>query len=197
MLDRAHLRRGHTVKRVRRGLVIVTVALVLGWCAFLRPTFLAGSASYVLVVGHSMEPTLHNGDLVIIRQQSVYRRGDIVAYRVPQGEPAAGSLVIHRVTGGSRDGYELTGDNKDQPDLWHPTASDVVGKLAVRVPFGGTALWTLRQPYVAGALAALAAMSATAPLGSRRRREPFDRPVCVEGAASVKRTEIAISWHAP
>src|SRR5262249_6777244 len=98
------------------------------WFILLRPTFLGGRAGYVLVSGTSMLPTLHAGDLVIVHKQRAYAKGDVVAYHVPKGDPAAGDMVIHRIVrrfpGG---GYLTKGDNNNLPDIWHPEPSDVAG----------------------------------------------------------------------
>ena len=132
--------------------VIVTVALVGAWFIFLRPTFLGGPTSYVLVSGQSMEPTLHDGDFVIARHQASYRKGDIAVYRVPAGDPGAGNLVIHRIIGGSaEDGYLLQGDNRTTPDLWRPRPSDMAGSLLMTVPRVGRLVPYLRSPFIVAA----------------------------------------------
>jgi signal peptidase len=108
------------------------VAVVTAWAIFLRPAFLGGPATYVIVAGHSMEPTLHPGDLVLTQRQRTYRRGDVIAYRIMKGQPGAGNLVIHRIVGGSPgDGYVTRGDNRSYRDPWRPTTADIAGKMNV------------------------------------------------------------------
>src|SRR5687768_2881473 len=105
--------------RLLRGLIatgLVAVAYVL-----LAPPAVGGSTGYVVVVGKSMEPTLEHDDLVLVRKASDYRRGDVVAFRIRAGEPAAGTMVIHRIVGGSADdGFVTRGDNTDESDVWRP-----------------------------------------------------------------------------
>jgi signal peptidase len=102
---------------------------------FLRPETLGGSAAYVIVSGHSMEPTLHTGDLVVALRQGTYRRGQVIAYHIPKNQAGAGALIIHRIIGGSaRDGYITRGDNRDYRDPWRPKASDIAGEMKVNVP---------------------------------------------------------------
>jgi signal peptidase I len=61
---------------------VVFVAALTAWFFTLRPGSLGGPATYVLVRGISMEPTYHDGDLVVIRRSSSYRVSDIVAYNL-------------------------------------------------------------------------------------------------------------------
>ena len=107
-----------------------------------------------------MEPTLRTGDLVISRAEANYDEGDIVIFRVPEGQQGAGSLIIHRIIASeTASGFITQGDNRDEPDAWHPTAADVVGRSWVVLPGAGNVLMLLRQPLVlATLLGGLAAM---------------------------------------
>jgi signal peptidase len=106
-----------------------------------------------------MVPTLQSGDLVILHEQSTYEVGDIVAFRIPAGEPGSGNRVIHRIVGGSGDeGYVTRGDNRASDDQWRPTDHDVLGKLWLRGPGLGTALPRLRAPLIVATAAALIAV---------------------------------------
>ncbi len=110
------------------------VAVVAAWAIFLRPDFLGGPATYVIIAGHSMEPKLHTGDLVLARRQRTYRRGDVVAYRIMKDQAGAGELVIHRIVGGSsRDGYVTRGDNRNYRDPWRPKPGDIAGRMELHV----------------------------------------------------------------
>jgi signal peptidase I len=142
-----------TVARVIAGAALVAVAG--GWFVLLRPASLGGPVAYVVTAGTSMRPTLRDGDLVVLRRQRLYRRGDIVAYRVPRGDPATGDRVIHRIVGGSaRRGYVMLGDNKTYPDQWHPRPADVLGKEWFVIPYAGPVLRVLRSPLFLASLAA-------------------------------------------
>lgn len=130
-------------------LLVATAAfLVMFW-----PQSLGGKVSYVRVDGDSMYPTLHMGDLAVVRRQSSYRIGDPVAYRIPKGEFGAGALVIHRLIGGNGvTGFVTKGDNKTLPDEWHPRTDDVLGRVRYDVPGAGQRLATLTKPIYLGAL---------------------------------------------
>jgi signal peptidase I len=133
---------------------LVTVSSLALWYVFLAPHFLGGPTAYVVVSGASMEPTLVQDDFVIARRQNSYGRGDIVVYRIPEGETGAGGLVIHRIIGGSgEDGYFLRGDNRTTPDLWRPRHADVVGRVLVTIPGAGKTIAVLRSPWIVAAFA--------------------------------------------
>jgi signal peptidase I len=145
--------------RWRRLLAILNVAVTIGalgfWFVALRPQSLGGPAQFVMVAGTSMLPTLKTGDVVVVRAQADYHVGDIVAYRIPKGDPAAGGRVIHRIIGGSGTrGYEIQGDNRKSADLWHPRNADVLGKVWIRLPQAARVAVFLRAPLVLASLAA-------------------------------------------
>jgi len=155
--------------------VAATAALFLAigaWFLWLRPQGLGGPAAYVVVSGESMVPTLQPADLAIARREDRYEVGDVVVYRVPPGEPAEGSLVIHRITGGDATTFAMRGDSASAPDLWRPTTEDVVGRVTFVVPQAGRLLPLLRMPLLWASLAA--SLTVFFILGSRPRRA---RPV--------------------
>lgn len=124
-----------------------TVLLVAGWAVYLRPAALGGRTDFVIVSGISMLPTMREGDLVVLRKQESYHRGDVITYRVPKGDPGAGLKVIHRIVGGSaRAGFNTQGDNNPGTDPWHPKSADILGKRWFRVPGFGQYLVRLRDP---------------------------------------------------
>jgi signal peptidase len=133
-------------------LLAAAVACVL----LVWPGFLRGGTAYVIVSGNSMDPTLHAGDLVLTVRRGSYNVGDVVAYRIPKGQPGAGVLVIHRIVGGSASsGYIMRGDNRAGRDPWRPRPRDVVGAEGLSVPRLGFALVYLRTPLGLAALAGI------------------------------------------
>ena len=135
--------------------LVLTIAAVVFWTMFLRPQSLGGPASYVLVSGKSMLPLYHTGDLVLVERQSSYHVGDVIAYRVPKGDPMAGAQVIHRIIGGeAKRGFLVQGDNRTAPDVWRPTQKDIVGAKALKIPNAVVVLQYLRSPLLLGLLAA-------------------------------------------
>lgn len=138
--------------------LVITAAVVAAWFTILRPTALGGPASFVLVTGCSMCPTYSPGDIVVTERQTSYRPGDIVAYRVPAPDPAAGHIVIHRIVGGTAAaGFVMEGDHNHWADPWSPHASSIVGRAVVRLPGAGYVLTWVRDPALVAATAATVA----------------------------------------
>jgi signal peptidase I len=133
----------------RSGLWTALLVVLMGgvWLIF-APTVAAGSSTYVIVAGASMEPTLHRGDLVIARQSETYQVGDIITYRHPTVGP-----VIHRIVKADNGSYTLQGDANPWTDSYHPTDAEVLGEAWIHLPRVGSLLTWLRLPPVMGLLA--------------------------------------------
>jgi len=123
-------------------LSLVVVLTILGlWLIFLRPTILYGNTSYIIVNGRSMEPTLRQGDLIILKPSGGYEVGDIVGYVSPHGP-----IVVHRIVGREGDAFILKGDNHDMVDPWPITQDMILGRLIVRIPYLGHVFGFLKNP---------------------------------------------------
>lgn len=123
------------------------VLAVLGaWWLTLAPTRIGGPATFVVVVGESMEPRWFTGDVVVTRRAATYQVGDVVAFRTDAG------TVIHRVVGGDAEhGFTTQGDNRTTPDTWTTRPSDVLGREWFTLPVGIATL-TSWGPVAAGFL---------------------------------------------
>ena len=125
------------------------VVVVPFWFLFLAPRSLGGPLTVVSVYGASMEPTLHAGDLSILRTADRYEVGDIVAFDIPEG-----GTVIHRIIDVSPDGYRFQGDNRGTPDQWVLDERVMRGRQVLAIPSGADALARLRRPELIGGLVA-------------------------------------------
>ena len=154
-----------------------TVAILVAWWALFRPAGLGGPATYVVIRGDSMLPVYNTGDLVILHAAASYGPGDIVGYRVPDGEIGEGLLVVHRIVSGTdAEGFVLQGDNNPAPDPWLPHANRMAGTPWIAIPGVGRIISFLHQP------AALAALAVSLLVGWEiGRRRP--RPTTVETGA--------------
>ena len=153
------------------------VTLLLSGIVVLWPTAFGGTVSYVMVSGTSMEPGMHTGDLVITRTRPRYDVGDPVAFRIRQGEPGAGNVVIHRLAGGNEvDGFTTRGDNRNYTDPWTPTRDDILGHRWILIPRAGLWIAQLRAPIPLGLFCGLHTVWVLAP---RRRSVP--NPAAVRG----------------
>ena len=144
--DERRARPADLVRAVVWGLL--AVALWQVW-----PQTVGGPMAYVRVSGTSMEPGLRTGDLVAVRRRDSYAVGDVVAYRVPDGEVGARQVVIHRLVGGDgRTGWTALGDNRRTVDPWRPTDEHVVGEMVWSSAGRGDDLQRLAQPVPLGLL---------------------------------------------
>ncbi|MFT4867138.1 MAG: signal peptidase [Ilumatobacter sp.] len=134
--------------------IAFTVAVVV-FTIYFWPAVLGGGSRIITVSGHSMEPTYVSNDIVVTRDSGGISLGDVVVFEVPEG-PAEGMLVIHRVHEVNDEGLFITqGDNRDTPDQWQLTESDIVGKPLAHIPRGGIFLDLLRNIRVIGGLVGL------------------------------------------
>ena len=164
---------------------VLTVGLVAVLWAALAPPQLGGRTMLATSYGSSMEPTMHRGDVLILRKGGPARVGDVVGYR----SELLNKLVVHRVHAIEGGRLVLKGDNNEFLDPERVPQSAVVGHLAVHVPEAGFALEELRKPRSAAGLGILAAFFLAGGSRKRRRRNPDEEPV--EGRVP----SAALLWH--
>lgn len=133
---------------------MLLVVFLVGW-RMVGPHQLGGTAAYVTTHGNSMEPEYHQGDLVILRQRSLYRTGDIIGYN----SPVLGRTILHRIHDEDAQGFITKGDNNSWLDSDRPKSADVIGKAWLHVPAAGKWLAKTRSPAVATTLIALVALT--------------------------------------
>jgi signal peptidase I len=138
--------RRHPLKKL---LATTLGIIVLGalWFYF-APAQIGGTTTYVVTHGVSMEPRFHTGDLAIVRSQSSYNVGEIVAYHNKELH----TIVLHRIIGRAGDRYIFKGDNNDFVDFEHPAASQLIGALWLHIPGAGATLQSIRSPALVGIL---------------------------------------------
>ena len=109
---------------------VAALALFLAALFFFAPVQVGGSTSYVVTEGVSMLPSLHGGDLAVVRSHSSYRVGDAVLYN----SPVLHRPVLHRIVA-IRDGrYFFKGDNNGFVDPGSVAQGALVGELWFHVP---------------------------------------------------------------
>lgn len=135
----------------RVGWLFVLGLVVLAW-----PVQLGGNLGLVVVAGHSMDGTYRSGDLLLTWPKAHYEVRDIVVYRIPDGEPASGLRVVHRIVGGdARTGFVTKGDNRKTTDIWHPRPNDIDGSPFMVLPIGGLVLRWLLNPLALALMCAV------------------------------------------
>jgi signal peptidase len=142
-------------RRVGKAATLTFIAAVIVlWAVTLRPQALGGPAVFVAVRGSSMLPTYEHGDLVVVQSAAIYKVGEVVAYRVPEGQVGEGRVVIHRIVDGdATHGFTLQGDNNSAPDPWRPKQADMVGIATFRLSNAGRLIGLVRQPVILGGVA--------------------------------------------
>ncbi len=141
------------------------IVLGLVWF-YTAPVGLGGSTTYVVTHGISMEPRFHTGDLAIVRGQSSYHVGEVVAYQ----SKMLGTVVLHRIIGKTGSRFLFKGDNNHFIDFEHPTAKQLVGALRLHIAGAGAEFQSIRSPALVGALVAVAILLLTGGVFTRRRR---------------------------
>lgn len=150
-------------------LVLLALVLVAVW--FLWPVSFGGTTRFVIVQGTSMEPRYHLGDVVVAQRNQDPQLGDVVVFRIPEGEHGAGTLVVHRLHGVRDDGSFITkGDNRRYPDPWHVTHKEIVGTPSWTMPQFGRVVNIASNPFVLGTAAGMVTVLLLLP--DKRRQEP-------------------------
>lgn len=125
--------------------IVACLALVL----LMPPGLQLGGMQVLIVVSGSMHPAIKTGDLVAIRPvapESI-QVGDIITFADHQ---SLRLLITHRVmsvsTGDHGPVFTTKGDANPVPDKLPVAASQVVGRVQYRVPYGGQIVMFLRSP---------------------------------------------------
>jgi signal peptidase I len=155
--------RNLVIRSVFTAFLLILMASI--WNHF-APVPFGGQASYIIVAGASMEPNLHEGDLVIAHEAQDYKIGDVVTYLHPLAGP-----IIHRIIDRQGDQYIFQGDNNDWMDTYFPTEQEMMGKLWLHVPSAGKFLGRLRTPTLQIALATIIAIGVITTL-KRETKDP-------------------------
>jgi len=130
------------------GLILVIVACLAGFLS------LRGIMPFMPVFGTSMEPELHAGDLILIKEISPpeVKVGDIIVYNVPavvREYYEYPLVVVHRVTEiittelGTA--FRTKGDNTAGEDPFTVRAQDLRGQVSQQIPYLGFPLLFLHS----------------------------------------------------
>jgi signal peptidase len=121
---------------------------LLGLCLAITLPYLVGVKALTVLSG-SMEPTIHVGDVVLVRPISptAARVGDVVTFRDPVERD---KLITHRVRRISISGQSVSfvtkGDANTGVEEWQVPRTGTVGLVLTRVPKLGFALFYARGP---------------------------------------------------
>ncbi len=129
---------------------------------------------YAVVVSGSMEPNIHVNDVLIFQahRKEEYKPGDVVLYIRGEGTPDE-MLISHRITSIDGDTLVTKGDANMAEDP--PIAfTQVVGRVAIRIPYAGVAVRLMRTKIGLAAaillVAGLIALSIVLPKLHRKKK---------------------------
>lgn len=159
---------------LRRSADLALLLVVVGGAWYLWPARFGGSTSVIVVGGRSMEPTYQVGDVVLTRAGAP-SIGDVVVFDPPLESPTR-PLVLHRIVGGSPQGWITRGDGNPHTDPWVPTSDDVVGIARWHLPGGARLLRLASAPWFFGTLAGVAAVAVLWPRRPAAPGEDGDDP---------------------
>ena len=132
------------------GTICGVAVLVASWLT-LWPIGLGGSTGYAVIIGTSMEPQLHRGDVALVRRSSDYRVGDVVAYH----SRTLGRTVLHRIIRVHDGRYLFKGDANDFVDPGAARGSDLIGRYWFKVGGAAPVLEWVQEPWHAALIAGL------------------------------------------
>ena len=132
------------------GTICGVAALAAAWLT-LWPIGLGGSTGYAVVIGSSMEPLLHRGDVAAVRRSSDFHVGDIVAYH----SRTLDRTVLHRIIGVHDGRYVFKGDANNFTDPGVVRSSDLIGRYWFKVGGAAPVLEWVQRPWHAALLAGL------------------------------------------
>ena len=130
--------------------------------------------SYAMVSGRSMESTLEDGDLVITREHRSYHVGEIIAYRGARTATRSPGSGWSTASWADRPPPATSPGVTTAPASTRggPAPSDVIGSVALRIPYGGSVLSVLREPPVFAWFVGSIVLVALWNLDRRRRSQP-------------------------
>lgn len=94
--------------------------------------------SAVTVISGSMEPTLHVGDIAIIKKCDSYTNGDIITFFTEDEQ-----IYTHRIVSDGYGKFKTQGDANNTMDDFIVYEPNIVGKVMFKIPFLGKFIATV------------------------------------------------------
>jgi len=91
----------------------------------------------------SMEPTIKVGDLIFVKEEKGYAKGDIITFDFKNNK----TPITHRIEEINVDGtYKTKGDANSASDVDNVSKEQVIGKYFLRIPLLGYPINFVRTP---------------------------------------------------
>jgi signal peptidase len=128
--------------------VLLVVAAVVPFAIYAFPPVVGADNSYVVLSG-SMEPAISPGDAVVVASvpAASIAVGDVITFRTPGSDVPVTHRVVDVTEGpdGQR-AFVTKGDANEDADLRPVTAQQVVGRVALTVPYVGYVIQFVNSP---------------------------------------------------
>lgn len=128
-------------------IAVILVLVVIGLSYFNLP--IPSKIRLFTVASQSMRPTLQKGDLIVTKQQTSYKKGDIITFVNPRGRKKI-DTVTHRIIKIEKERQETIyitkGDANNVADGWKIKKSDVLGLFVFKVPLIGGLISLSKTP---------------------------------------------------
>jgi len=137
---------------------------------------------FMVVSSRSMEPTLHVGDLIVVKKvdPETLKVGDIIVFYVPesQQQEPINFPIVHRIVAIIKNSsgiyFKTKGDNNIAVDYWTIPEDYVVGKVVFVLPKLGMLLSEENKPIVIAVLSILLVISIAYDVYIQSRRSSED-----------------------
>jgi len=122
--------------------VILGVALLLVGTRFPIP----GNFQVYVVRSGSMEPAIHTGAVVVVRQADEYQEGQIITFATRGQDIPTTHRIVQKEIINNRPAYTTKGDANNSPDAEVVYSSRILGKVLFDIPYFGYAVAAAKQP---------------------------------------------------
>ena len=123
--------------------LIIILCFVIVYKFYYRTSLIKiGRIGALIVVTGSMEPTIKSNEMIIIKEQNQYNKGDIVTYK-----NSFNGLITHRIVRVEEDTVITQGDNNTNVDE-AIKKSDIQGKVILHSAILGFIYLKLLKPLI-------------------------------------------------
>jgi len=140
------MRRDSLEREISTVVTLILIVIFLLWYLYSLET---SGSPLAVVASWSMDPTLHIGDIVVIRKLSKYNVGDIVLYH--NIFSADQKIIDHRIIDTADNAYVLKGDANPFEDSCKPSEREIFGRVEVVIPYLGSLRLMLERVFLSGA----------------------------------------------
>ena len=135
-----------------------------------------------VVLSGSMEPELSVGDLIVVRETSLFEKGDVVVYQ------DGSSLIVHRIIELDDDTITTKGDANTVADLPVPI-SRIKGKVKFSIPYVGKVVGFLKTPIGTIGMIVLAIALIEIPHRNEKKKDEAERQKILDEIDRLRKKE--------